>query len=109
MEIIKMKDLPYLTQVEEILDSDRIVATIVRNEQRQTVCVPINYIQNMITNYVIGTPDIGKVHSGYSLPSLTIGQDGDMYVMLVNPAAPRVKKCYIKYESKWIEFNFRRR
>lgn len=107
-EIIKIKDLPYITNVEELRDDDRFVATRLTNGERQTVGIELATLVAVLTNYILGTGETRGMLFGIDEPTNNLGHDGDNYIRLFEAEA-RVRGMYVKYEGQWYQFNFKRR
>lgn len=107
-EIIKIKDLPYITNVEDLRDDDRFVATRLINGERETVGIELATLLAVLTNYILNAGETRGVHFGTVEPSSSLGYDGDNYFQLLDNGE-RVRAMYVKYEGQWIPFNFKRR
>lgn len=107
-EIIKVKDLPYITNVEDLRDDDLIVATHLTGDTRQTVGIELATLLAVLTNYILGTGKTRGMLFGTDEPSNSLGYDGDNYIRFLENET-RVRGMYVKYEGQWYPFNFKRR
>lgn len=108
-DIIRVKDLPYITNPEELNSGDRYVVTRgLPNGNRQTVAIPYNTLMAALTNFAIANNPYRKIIFGTTNPEASVGYEGDLYIKLLE-TENRPSSMYVKHGGTWIEFKFRRR
>lgn len=104
-DLIKVKDLPIISNYEDVLPDDRVVTTHLSGSTRETVAVTIDALGRKVEADAPNSAAVPRNLFGYENPSASDGRNNDLYFKLMNGATGIVViASYIKINGQWISF-----
>lgn len=104
-DLIKVKDLPIISNYEDVLPDDRVVTTHLSGSTRETVAVTIDALGRKVEADSPNSAAVPRNLFGYEDPSSSDGRNNDLYFKLMNGATGIVVLAsYIKINGRWISF-----
>lgn len=104
-DLIKVKDLPIISNYEDVLPDDRVVTTHLSGSTRETVAVTIDALGRKVEADSPNSAAVPRNLFGYEDPSTSDGRNNDLYFKLMSGATGIVVVAsYIKINGQWISF-----
>ena len=104
-DLIKVKDLPIISNYEDVLPDDRVVTTHLSGSTRETVAVTIDALGRKVEADAPNSAAVPRNLFGYDDPVAADGRNNDLYFKLMNGATGLVvTSSYIKIDGTWVSF-----
>ena len=104
-DLIKVKDLPIISNYEDVLPDDRVVTTHLSGSTRETVAVTIDALGRKVEADAPNSSAVPRNLFGYDDPVAADGRNNDLYFKLMNGATGLVvTSSYIKIDGTWVSF-----
>lgn len=99
-DTIKTKDMPIVTNIADISNDDRLIASHEMDENSHaTVGIKISALGNYFVSSPYSPMLANKSIFGTDEPNDDDGYDGDIYFQVVNDV---IKSSYVKYDGTWL-------